>query len=80
MKTVNMHDAKSSLSRLVRELSTGSETEVLIAINGVPAARLLPAGPVPQRPLGLDRGLVVITDDFDAPNSQIRDLFEGRDA
>ncbi|MBC5815406.1 MAG: type II toxin-antitoxin system Phd/YefM family antitoxin [Candidatus Eremiobacteraeota bacterium] len=78
MKTVNMHDAKSSLSRLVREISTGAESEVIIAIDGTPAARLVPLTGAPRRMLGLDYGLVTIAHDFDAPNAEITELFEGR--
>ncbi|GAC1503639.1 MAG: hypothetical protein NVS1B14_09150 [Vulcanimicrobiaceae bacterium] len=78
MKTVNMHDAKSSLSRLVREVSTGVEPEVVIACDGEPAARLVPLGSACRRPLGLDAGLVTIADDFDAPNAEIAAGFNGR--
>ncbi|WP_423192634.1 type II toxin-antitoxin system Phd/YefM family antitoxin [Cupriavidus sp. H18C2] len=42
MLTVNMHDAKSQLSKLVEALETGNEQEVIIARNGKPAARLVP--------------------------------------
>lgn len=78
MKIVNMHEAKSSLSRLVREVSTGIETEVVIACDGVPVARLVPLGAPPRRRLGMDHGLVKIADDFDAPNAEIAAMFEGR--
>lgn len=42
MPTVNMHDAKTRLSRLVADLESGAETEIIIARNGKPAARLVP--------------------------------------
>ena len=42
MLTVNMHDAKSKLSRLVEQLEVGQENEVIIARNGTPVARLVP--------------------------------------
>lgn len=41
--------------------------EIEIVRNGEPAARLVPAEPRRSRSFGLDRGLVTITDDFDAP-------------
>ncbi len=44
MKMVNMHVAKSNLSRLVESLARGEEDEIVIARNGKPAARLLPLG------------------------------------
>jgi prevent-host-death family protein len=42
MRTVNMHDAKSNLSRLVESVQNGLEDGVIIARNGKPAARLVP--------------------------------------
>lgn len=72
-----MHEAKTALSRLVREVREGAEHEVVIAIDGTPAARLLPYGPAPRRLLGVDHGLIRISDDFDAPNAQITSWFEG---
>jgi len=42
MLTVNMHDAKSKLSSLVERLELGEESEVVIARNGTPVARLVP--------------------------------------
>ena len=44
MQTVNIHEAKTHLSRLVAAVKSGAETEVIIAQNGVPAARLVPIG------------------------------------
>ena len=41
MGTVNMLEAKSSLSRLVEAIESGEETEIIIARNGRPAARLV---------------------------------------
>jgi prevent-host-death family protein len=37
-----MHEAKTRLSQLVAAVENGSETEVVIARNGKPAARLVP--------------------------------------
>ena len=42
MGTVNMLEAKSTLSRLVEAIESGEETEIIIARNGRPAARLVP--------------------------------------
>lgn len=42
MTTVNMHQAKSSLSRLVEAVESGAEEEIVIARNGKPAAKLVP--------------------------------------
>ncbi|MDF3838602.1 type II toxin-antitoxin system Phd/YefM family antitoxin [Cupriavidus basilensis] len=45
MLIVNMHDAKSGLSRLVEAIEKGEEKEVVIARNGKPAAKLVPILP-----------------------------------
>lgn len=42
MRTVNMLEAKSQLSRLVEAVESGAEAEIIIARNGKPAARLAP--------------------------------------
>ena len=54
MATVNMHEAKSSLSRLVEAVESGAESEIIIARNGKPAARLVP---VEQKKGGVRLGL-----------------------
>lgn len=66
MKTVNVHEAKTHLSRLLRRVAAGEE--VVIAKSGRPVARLVPVGAQPrERTLGTERGRIVIADDFDAP-------------
>ncbi len=58
MPTVNMLEAQTSLSRLVDAVESGAETEIIIARNGKPAAKLVPleAGPKKRRRLGLLEG------------------------
>lgn len=62
---VNVHEAKTHLSRLLQRVAGGEE--VVIAKAGTPIARLIPMATPGPRPLGTDRGRVVIADDFDAP-------------
>ena len=80
MKTVNVHQAKSQLSRLLRAVATGEE--IIIANRGVPVARLSPAAKEgPKRKLGDMAGQIWIADDFDAPLSgDLLGFFEGREA
>lgn len=52
MTTVNMLDAKTRLSQLVQAVENGDETEIVIARNGKPAARLVPIQTV-RRPIRL---------------------------
>lgn len=66
MKEVNIHQAKTHLSRLLQRVAAGEE--IIIANRGVPVARLVPAGRRKVvRELGIDAGRVHISDDFDAP-------------
>ncbi len=75
---VNIHEAKTHLSRLLERVQAGEE--VTIAKAGRPVARLVPIAAPGKRPLGLDRGKVWIADDFDAPlPDDILADFEGRD-
>lgn len=65
-KVVNIHEAKTQLSRLLARVERGEE--VVIARAGRPVARLLPIEPRrTERTLDTDRGRVYIADDFDAP-------------
>ena len=62
---VNMHEAKTTLSRLIELVESGEE--VIIARAGQPVARLVPAGESTPRKLGAWKGQVWMADDFDAP-------------
>ncbi|MGQ0733866.1 MAG: type II toxin-antitoxin system Phd/YefM family antitoxin [Acidobacteriota bacterium] len=63
--TVNIHEAKTHLSRLLERVAHGED--IIIAKAGTPIARLVPIASDRRRPLGLDVGRVVIAPDFDAP-------------
>jgi prevent-host-death family protein len=66
MKIVNVHEAKTHLSKLLVRVEHGEE--VVIARGGRPIARLLPYDAQKgRRVLGADRDVVRIADDFDAP-------------
>ena len=65
MLEVNIHQAKTQLSELLRRVATGEE--VIIARSGTPVARLVPIEAPARRLLGLDEGLYEIPEDFDAP-------------
>jgi prevent-host-death family protein len=77
MKEVNIHETKTHLSRLLREVEAGQE--VVISRAGKPVARLVPiATPRSPRTLGRYRGQVWIADDFDAPlPPDLQAAFEG---
>lgn len=63
---INIHEAKTHLSRIVDEVAAGAE--IIIAKAGEPMARLSPisASPKPKR-LGQLKGRIKVPDDFNAP-------------
>lgn len=64
MELVNVHQAKTHLSRLLERVSRGEE--IVIAKNGRPVARLVPLPAEPRQP-GRLKGKVRMAPDFDAP-------------
>lgn len=65
MTKANIHEAKSQLSRLIRDALAGKE--VVIAKDGRPVVRLVPiAGPRAPRQLGGWKGTFQMAEDFDA--------------
>ncbi len=79
MQTVNIHAAKTHLSRLVDEVAAGRE--IIIARAGKPVAKLVPLTVphgAPKRVLGILRGRLAAPADFDAPlPKETLDGFEG---
>jgi prevent-host-death family protein len=73
---VNMHQAKSSLSRLVERALAGEE--VVIARNGEPLVKLVPV-PKQRKPRvpGRGKGKIWIAPDFEFTDEEITELFEG---
>ena len=66
METVNIHEAKTHLSRLIERVVRGEE--IVIAKAGKPVARLVGySKEIAPRQAGQWKGLVHIRDDFDAP-------------
>jgi prevent-host-death family protein len=77
MKTVNIHEAKTHLSRLVDEAAKGEP--FVIAKAGKPLVKVVPlADPDQPRRLGFVVGDYAIPDDFDRMGEEeIVRLFEG---
>ncbi|HET6361796.1 MAG TPA: type II toxin-antitoxin system Phd/YefM family antitoxin [Gemmatimonadota bacterium] len=65
MIQVNIHEAKTHLSRLLRRVAGGEE--VVIARAGRAVARIVPVDGPNRRRLGTDEGAFSVPDDFDAP-------------
>jgi prevent-host-death family protein len=75
MAQVGVHEAKTHLSRLLRQVAAGEE--VVITRGGAPIAKLVPVSAPRTRALGRDEGRYEIPDDFNAPlPDAVLDAFE----
>ena len=73
---VNVHEAKTHLSRLLKRVAEGEE--ITISRAGVLVAKLIALGPDGQsRPMGMDHDRLWIAEDFDAPDAELEALFYG---
>ncbi|MDI3297949.1 MAG: type II toxin-antitoxin system Phd/YefM family antitoxin [Bacillota bacterium] len=63
--TVNVHEAKTQLSRLLVRVSRGEE--IIIAKSGKPIAKLIPLDAAKPRLPGSARGRLKLGEDFDMP-------------
>jgi prevent-host-death family protein len=78
-KTVNIHEAKTHFSKLLRRVARGEE--VVISRAGRPVARLSPINPpLKERVPGSAKGLFVVPDNFNDPlPPEIQRYFEGEE-
>lgn len=74
-KRVGVHEAKTHLSRLLREVERG--TEIIVVRAGKPVARIARAGEErsPGESYGMFAGQFVVADDFDAGADELADSF-----
>ncbi len=78
MQTVNLFHAKTHLSKLIEQIVSGEENEIIIARNGKPVARVLPiTQPDTSRRIGIAKDEFVVPDDIDQSNDDIARLFTG---
>ncbi|MCY3773621.1 MAG: type II toxin-antitoxin system prevent-host-death family antitoxin [Gemmatimonadetes bacterium] len=81
MRTVNMHEAKTHLSRLVRDAANGEP--FIIARAGKPVVKVISVeapdpGTGAAHRIGFLDGQITVPDDFDHMGSaEIKKLFEG---
>lgn len=75
---INIHEAKTHLSRIVDRVAAGAE--VVIAKAGKPMARLVPIEAIGKpKKLGILKGKIKVPDDFNAPlDESVLAEFEGR--
>lgn len=71
---VNVHEAKTQLSRLLQHVEAGEV--VVIARAGTPVARLVRYDVRPSRTLGLWRGKVRVSSDFDEPLPELEESID----
>ena len=81
MRTVNVNEAKTHLSKLLARVAKGEE--VMIAKAGRPVARLVPVTATRRMDevLGIDKGRISLARDFTAPRpGDVQAAFEGAPA
>ena len=77
MKTINIHAAKTHLSRLIEGVANGES--FIIAKSGKPVADLTPIGKKRKRRIGFMKGMGSVPDDFNTMFAEeIADMFEGK--
>jgi len=74
---VNVHKAKTHLSKLLERVALGEE--VIIAKAGKPVAKLVPVHQPKTRIFGSAKGEFTVPDDFNEPDEEIEKLFYAGD-
>lgn len=79
-ESINIHEAKTQLSKLLSRVALGEE--FTIANRGVPVAKLVPYSPPESegdRTPGRLTGQIKMSDDFNEPDEEMLDLFYGNE-
>ena len=78
MMQVNILEAKTEFSKLIRLLETRKEDFITVARNGKPVAKITLINEIPvSRRIGVAKGKFDIKGDFDADNNEIADMMTG---
>lgn len=77
MNMVNIAEAKAKFSEISRRVENGER--IVLCKNNKPFAEIKPLALTPEgkRPVGLAKGLFTVPVDFNAPDPQLEDDFEG---
>ena len=77
---VNVFEAKTEFSKLIRLVESRREEYITVARNGKPVAKIVPyeSTPVSKR-IGIAKGKFTVPDDFDAGNEEIAAMLMGGD-
>jgi prevent-host-death family protein len=74
VSTVNIHEAKTQLSQLLKQVEAGEE--IIIAKSGLPVAKLSPMTPkTKERQFGAGRHLIWMSPDFDEEDETLIKMF-----
>ena len=75
---VNILEAKTNLSNLVRLIETGKEERIIIARYGKPVVKMVTYNDVPvTKRIGVAKGKLKSPDDLDKYNNEIAEMFGG---
>ncbi len=77
MTTVNMRSAKAQLSKLVKTVESGAESEIIITRNGRPVARLVLMGSSAPKRIGVAKGKFVAPDPDEDEDALVAALLRG---
>ena len=77
---VDVFEAKTEFSKLIRLVESRREEFITVARNGKPVAKIVPyeSAPVSKR-IGIAKGKFTVPDDFDAGNEEIAAMLTGGD-
>ena len=75
MTQVNMLQAKTDLSKLIKMLETKEEDKIVLARNGKPIAQLTLINNPKRKRIGVAEGKFSIPDEFDEWNDEIEEMF-----
>ena len=79
MLQVNVLEAKTELSRLIKLIESGKEDQIVIARYGKPVVKMSVYKDVPvSNRIGIAKGKFDVPDDLDRDNGEIEALFGGR--
>ena len=75
MQTFSLFEAKTHFSRLIEQIASGAEREIVISRNGRPVARVVPINPDVVARIGIARGEFDVPDSIDEHNADVSLLF-----
>lgn len=76
MRQVNILEAKTEFSKLIRLIETGKESSIVVARNGKPVVKMILFDEVPvENRIGIAKGKLEYPDNIDEFNDEIAEMF-----